>query len=126
MEYRKHQRDPTNTNKLRSFQRRRAIKQRVFRKARKDTWNKFVNSLSSRTPTKKVWEKFKKVNGNYKPRIISPIERGGSIITTPDEIADTFAVHYANILRDPQKKENREKGRKKKNYHTMNYSQIEN
>ena len=48
-EYRKHRRDPTNINKLRSFQRRRAIKQRTFRKARKDTWNKFVNSLNSRT-----------------------------------------------------------------------------
>ena len=54
----------------------RAIKQRVFKKARKDTWNKFVNSLNSRTPTKKVCEKFRKVNGNYKPRIVSPLDRG--------------------------------------------------
>ena len=38
--YRKHRRDPKNTTKLRSFQYRRVIKQRVFRKARKDTWNK--------------------------------------------------------------------------------------
>ena len=85
------------------YQCRRAIKQRVFRKAKKDTWNKFVNSLNSRTTTKKVWEKFKKVNGNSKPRIVPPIENGGSIITPPDEIADTFAVYYANISRDPQK-----------------------
>ena len=76
----------------------------TFRKARKVTWNKFVNSLNSRTPTKKVWEKFKKVSGNYKPRIIPPIERGGSKISRPDKIADTFAVHYANISRDPKKK----------------------
>ena len=64
-----------------------------------------MNSLSSRTPTKKVWEKFKEVDGNCKPRMIPPMERGGRIITTPDEIADTFAVHCANISRDPQKKE---------------------
>ena len=34
-EYKKHQQDPTNRTKLRIFLRRRAIKQRVFRKARK-------------------------------------------------------------------------------------------
>ena len=43
-EYRKHHRDPTNTIKLRAFQRRKVVKQRVFRKTRQDTWNKFVNS----------------------------------------------------------------------------------
>ena len=102
---------PTNINKLRSFQRRRAIKQRTFRKARKDTWNKFVNSLNSRTPTKKVWEKFRKVNGNYKPRRIPPIEKGGSIISTPTEIAETFADHYTNISRD-QNKERRKMKKK--------------
>ena len=93
-EYRKQQRDPTNRTKLRTFQCRRVNKQRVFRKA---TWNKFVNSLNSRTPTKKVCEKFRKINGNYKPRIVRPLDRGGNIITSSDEIADTFADHYANI-----------------------------
>merc|ERR1711976_241271 len=87
-EYRKHRRDLTNINKLRTFQRSRAIKQRTFRKARKDSWNKFVNSLNSRTPTKKVGEKFRKVTGNYKPRRIPPKEKRGSIISTPNEIAE--------------------------------------
>ena len=93
-EYRKYRRDPTNTTKLRSFQRRRAIKQRVSRKTKKGTWNKFVNSLNSRIPTKKVWDKFRRVNGNYKLRTIPPLKRGGNIITSPDEIADTFADRY--------------------------------
>ena len=92
-------------------------------KARKDTWNKFINSLNSRTPTKKAWEKFRKVNGNYKPRRIPPIEKGGSIISTPNEIAD----HYANISRNQNKDRKTGKHRKrKKSYHTMNHSQKEN
>ena len=45
------------------------------------------------TPIKKMWDKFKEVNGNHKPITISPLE---NTITSPDEIAD----HYANILRD--------------------------
>ena len=97
-EYRKH---PTNRSKLRTFQHKRAIKQRVFRKARKDTWSKLVNSLNSRTPTKKVWEQFRKVNRNYNPRIFPPLDRGGNIIISPDKIADTFADHYANIAKKP-------------------------
>ena len=36
-EYRKHRRDSTNRTKFKKFQCRRAIKQRVFRKARKET-----------------------------------------------------------------------------------------
>ena len=98
-EYRKPHRDPTKTTKLKSFQGRRAIKQRVFRKTRKDTGTYFVNSLSSRTPIEKVWDKFRKVNGNYKSRTIPPMERRGNIISSPDENADNFAGHYANILR---------------------------
>ena len=98
---------------------------RVFRKVRKNTWNKFINSLNFRTPTKEVWDKFKKVIKNYKPRIISPLESEGNIITSPEEIADTFADHYANILRDPYKNKP-EKTRKKKSYHIINHSQAEN
>ena len=32
------------------------------------------------------------------------MKRGGNIITSPVEIADTFADYYANILRDSHKK----------------------
>ena len=105
-EYRKHLQRPKNTSKLRSIQCRRAIKQRCFRKAKKDTWNTFLNSLNSRTPTKKVWDKLRKVNRNYKPRKIPLLERGGNIITSPDEIADTFVDYYANISRGHIRKAN--------------------
>ena len=76
-----------------------------------------------------MWDKFRKVNGNYKPKIISPLERRGNIITTLDEIADTFTDHYANISRDLQKKNKpgeSEIGRKKKSYHIINHSQTYN
>ena len=69
----------------------RAIKQRVFKKARKNTWNKFVNSLNSKILNNNVWEKFRKVNRNYKPKIVPLLDRGGKIIISPDEIAANFA-----------------------------------
>ena len=58
--YKKFRKDPNNKDKIQSFQRRRAIKQREFRRARKDSWHKYINSLNARTPTKKVWERLKK------------------------------------------------------------------
>ena len=93
---------------LRTFQHRIVMKQRFFRKARKDTWNKFINS---RTLTKKVWEKFRKVNRNFKPRIVPPLDRRENIITSPDKIAiaDTFADHYANISKGLHKKSKNKK-----------------
>ena len=99
VEYRNHQRDPTNRTKLISFQHRRAIKLRVFIIVKK-----FVNSLNSRTPTKKLWDKFKKLNGNYKPRIIQRLKRGGNTITSPNEIGNTFTDYYENISRPTHKK----------------------
>ena len=96
----------------------RVIKQRVFRKARKDTWNKFVNLLNFRTPTKKVWDKFKEVKGNYIHRTKSPLERGGNTYTSTDEIAD----HYANILRVPYKKNKPGKHRKRKKEEDLSYN----
>ena len=100
-----------------------------FGKVGKDTWNKFMNSLNFRTPTKKMWDKFRKVNRNYIPKIIPPLERRGNIITSPDKIADNFTGKYANILRDPHQKikikKKTKRGRKKKSYH-KNHSQAEN
>ena len=47
--------------------------------------------------------------------------------STPIEIAETFADHYANISRDQNKERKTGKHRKrKKNYHKMNHSQKEN
>ena len=68
-----------------------------------------MNSIKFRTPTKKVWDKFMKVNRNYKPRAIPPLESGRNRITSPDEIAHTFADHYANISQDFYKKGKPEK-----------------
>ena len=106
-EYKKLRKDPNNKNKIRSFQRRRAIKQREFRRARKDSWHKYINSLNARTPTKKVWERLKKINRNYTPRPISPLESGGRTITQPKEIAETFVEYYKEISQNTQKRKQR-------------------
>ena len=66
------------------------------------------------------------VNKNNNPRTITPLDKGGNIITSPDDIAETFADYYANILREPHKKSKPGENRKKKNYYIINHSQTEN
>ena len=72
-----------------------------------------------------MWDKFRKVNRNYKPRIVPSLDRGGNIITVLDEIAYTFADHYANISKDLQKKNKYKNKKRHKNYHTTNHLQTE-
>ena len=87
-----------------------------------------MRSLNSRTLTKKVWGKFRKLNRNYKPGTLQSLKRGRNIITLPEEITDTFADHCANISRDPHKKikpEKTERGKKKTSYHIVNHLQTE-
>ena len=71
-----------------------------------------------------MWENFRKVNGNYKPRIFPPLDRGGNIITSPDEIADTFADHYAIITKDLYKKKKPGKNRNKKREVVLPYKKT--
>ena len=80
------------------------------------------NLLNISTPNRwrDMRNKFMKVIGNYKRRTIPPLERGGNIITSPDKIADTFADHFANVLRDPNKEKQTSENRKK-NYHIINH-----
>ena len=98
-EYRKHQQDPTSTIKLRSFQRK-----NVREPSNREFSGKLERIHETRTLIKKVWDKFRKINKNYKSRIIPPLERGRNIVTLPNEIADICADHYANTSKKPYKK----------------------
>ena len=67
-----------------------------------------MNSLNFRTPTKKVWDKFRKVNGIYKPIIILLLERGRNIITSPNKIADHYEIYQETLIRKVNQKEQKE------------------
>ena len=89
-----------------------------FMKSRKDTQNTIANSLNFKTPTKKVQDKFRKVNRSCKPRIIPPLERERKTIISPEEIAD----NYENILKNPHKKSKPGKNRKRKKEEDLQYN----
>ena len=80
----------------------------MFRKAKNDKWNKFLNSLKLQNLNQEGLES----NRNYKPITMPPRRRRVNTITLPDKIADTFSDHTVNISRYPYKKSEPEKHRK--------------
>ena len=65
-----------------------------IKKKKKESWNRYVHSLSPDTPITKVWEKINKIKGTYSQQTL-PIAVNGDPIINPILIANTLAVHFA-------------------------------
>ena len=93
----------------------------IFRKEviqeRKTSWTNYVSSISSNTPIKQIWHKFKKINGTYIRPPRHPILQNGHRIHDPKEISniigrqfesvsseDNLDVHFRNIKNKAEKK----------------------
>ena len=94
--FRRMKNNPT-TEHIITYKRRNSIKQRTYRNARRDSWKEYISKLTSRTPTKTVWEKINKINGKYYPRPLPAIHNNGHLIKDPIEVANLFASYYSNI-----------------------------
>ena len=69
---------------------------KILKESLAKTWRIFDTSLNTRTPSKIVWDKFRKINGTCKYRMITLLENTGNINTT-SEIFEDFAQHCKNI-----------------------------
>ena len=84
------ERRPSLTNII-EFRRQSAISRRTIKKANRETWRKFCSSLSGDTPSKKVWNMLRRMNGKAGQPTISSLSENGQIVSDPKEIADMFA-----------------------------------
>ena len=94
--FRKMKNNPTVSNII-TYKRRSAIKRKVYKNARKQSWIKYISTLTSRTPTKQVWHKLKKIEGKFNPKPQPILQKDGQIIKDPVEVANVFASYYATI-----------------------------
>ena len=94
--FRRMKNNPTTENII-TYKRRNSIKQRIYRNARRDSWKEYISKLTSRTPTKTVWEKIRKINGKYYPKPLPAIHNNGHLIKDPIEVANLLASYYSNI-----------------------------
>ena len=60
-------------------------------------------------PQPNRYDKFKKVNGIYKSRILSPVKKIEKMITQHNKISEIFEDLYTKISRDPHIENNSSK-----------------
>ncbi|XP_023213908.1 uncharacterized protein LOC111616768, partial [Centruroides sculpturatus] len=78
---------PTAENLI-AFKKAKANARRIRRQSQRDSWRKYVSSITSSTSSKAVWDKIHKINGKYASHSLSMLENNGTIISDIQGIAD--------------------------------------
>ena len=94
--------NPTTTQ---TYKRQRAKKTKLYNEERKDSFRKYISSLTARTPSAEVWEKIRKLKGNHKRRPRPALEtQGGHITGDPAEVAEIFGEHFSRVSAHPSQR----------------------
>ena len=87
---------PTIPNRV-EYKKLRGKSQRIQKNARATSWIAYVSTVNSYTEHGKVWRKVDKIKGKHCPKPPPAIKVNGILLTDPDEVANSFAGHFANV-----------------------------
>jgi len=87
---------PTSEN-MQQYKIIRARTRKTIRKSRRQSWQKFVSCINSRTSIKRVWNMVNKISGKRSPTEVKHLHVGGQEVTTVTDIADTLAESFSSI-----------------------------
>ena len=80
-----------------SYSRARAFAKHVQKQARRESWRRYISTITVDTPMDKIWARVKKMRGTYR-RIPSPyLIEDGRHVTESREVAALLAEHYASV-----------------------------
>ena len=77
-----------------------ALFKRQAIQAKTESWRKYVSSLNQKTPLKKIWLKFKKINGTKRKTPRHAITFEGKRIHETSEMSNAFGKHLAKVSSD--------------------------
>ena len=80
-----------------NFYKQAALTKRFLRKQKRQSWHNFCNSLDSTTPSKKVWNMFRKMEGKQNFDFQYPIVHNGLFMQNSNMIANVFANYYSTV-----------------------------
>ena len=86
-----------NPTTIRIYRRRLALKVRTYRQAKQKSWREYISKLTAKTPSSKIWQKIRKLQGKYTQKPYPNLKKDQTIITTHKEVANIFVNHYAQI-----------------------------
>ncbi|GFX80396.1 putative RNA-directed DNA polymerase from transposon X-element [Trichonephila clavipes] len=97
---------PTTENLL-AFKKAKRNARRVRRQSQRQSWIRYVSSLTSSTSSKQLWKKVKAANGIYQELSFPILQTSNSVFSSPVEIANILgeknlpinflAVRYVNV-----------------------------
>lgn len=93
---RKCNRYPTSNN-VSEFRLFRARARRIVRESKKLSWQRYVSSITNKTPVSRVWDKIRKIEGKARVTTIPSLEIDGNIETSPEKIVNALAASFAKI-----------------------------
>ena len=93
---RRYQRTKNVGDKI-AYNRARAYAQVVKDVARKQSWQKYVSTLTKDTPMNKIWQRINKMNGKYSNYGKSHLMRNGEEIIDQGDVAAALAEHFSEV-----------------------------
>ncbi|XP_055932932.1 uncharacterized protein LOC129962953 [Argiope bruennichi] len=87
---------PTIEN-LVAFKKAKALARRIRRRSQRESWIKFVSSITSSTSTKLLWKKVKAANGIYSETSIPVLKTGNLVHSSPLEVANILGHAFAQV-----------------------------
>ena len=94
--YKRYRRYPSDVNRI-SYCRARAKQKRAFKEARRESWENYISSLTSKTPPKLIWDKIRKLQGKFSPSPLPILKIDNNFITHHRDVAETLAGHFAGV-----------------------------
>ena len=74
-----------------------AKQRRYYKKAKKESWLHYINGINSKTPSKVVWQKIRKLSGKFVPAPLPTLKMNETLITEPNEVANKLGEHFSEI-----------------------------
>ena len=85
-----------NTRNYIVYKEARAKARKIWRKCQRESWIRYVSSITSDISSKKLWQKVKKVMGIHTDYSISFLKNNGQTITSTKNIANTIGKTLSN------------------------------
>ncbi|GFW25079.1 putative RNA-directed DNA polymerase from transposon X-element [Trichonephila clavipes] len=90
-----YRRYPTTDNRI-AFKRAKALARRIRRQCQRESWIKYVSSITS-TTSQQLWRKVKAANGLYREFTIPILESSTALYSSPFDVANVIGQTFASV-----------------------------
>ncbi|GFX96303.1 putative RNA-directed DNA polymerase from transposon X-element [Trichonephila clavipes] len=87
---------PTTDNLI-AFKRAKALARRKRRQCQRESWIKYVSSITSSTTSQQLWRKVKAANGLYRDFSIPILETSTAIYSSPVDVVSVIGQTFASV-----------------------------